>query len=127
MKIRTAFVSNSSSSSFCALLLNKEDSRKVFATLGLVPNERGEILFENCEAIGLSMDDYGRWAFKNKGSLLLYNQQPDRVGFEVGYVLAKGNKTVNFLRKQLAKQVKEHFDVEVDEKTITMDWGELHS
>lgn len=122
MKIRTGFVSNSSSSSFCAVLYQGPLIYTIWEKLGLPPEGAGwEHYYEKFKEY-----DYSR--FKVDDDLLIFIsdgwRSSELIGIEVGKILNNGEATVPECKEKLRDILKKKFDVDINPKHIFWDYGE---
>lgn len=116
MKIRSDFVTNSSSSSFICVKVNSFLEDKILEQNGINIDELCELWEEN---------DYED--FNLKGGLTCVISEGGDVSY-IGFDIAEGlyDKTVNQHKEDLVKILKDEYDINTIPKDIYFDYGEIY-
>jgi len=119
MKIRTGFVSNSSSSSFCVVGTdNKQEINKILKYIG-IKLEDGQIPWEDKYPNGFEDGDFGQFTYDD---LIIVGQTPYIIGLSAEEILE--NTTLKETRKNIIKTLNSKYGTKLEERDIQFHYGE---
>lgn len=116
MKVRSDFVTNSSSSSFICVRVNYNLQREILEQNGIDVNNLYDLWIEN---------DYQD--FDLKGGLVCTVSEGDiaYIGVDVAYQLY--DTTVNQHKEKLVETLKDAYGINATEKDVSFDYGEIYN
>ena len=119
MKIRSGFVSNSSSSSFLAI--GTTDLDDILEKLGINSEDDGNHWTDNeC----FSDVGYGINELKSRPYNIYGGYEPYAFGYEIEEMLVSG-RTFPDIKREFIEDVKRRFDIDLNEKHVNILYGEI--
>lgn len=123
MKIRSGFVSNSSSSSFIAVGISKYEHPKAFKKIMAALNLTEDACYDELEEKEWDSFDYG--TYRKHGIYLYENDGVYMVGMNASEDIAN-DKRLSEIKERLKKQLNK-VGVDVDVKDMKLEYGEVGS